>query len=143
MHEVLNRLGGLSLPRKSVVRLTDHPDMTLDVYHGGKTTSVHLSETTEQRGESGVGAITAPTVISAERGVGGYYRTNSHFCREWGRRYYPTNNHFCRKWGGSCYCTNSYFCREEGMGYYPTNTHFCREGGRGYYRNKSFLQRVG
>ena len=33
MHEVLvNRLGGLSLPRKSVGRLTDHPDMTLDVY---------------------------------------------------------------------------------------------------------------
>ena len=33
VHEVLvNRLGGLSLPRKSVVRLTDHPDMTLDVY---------------------------------------------------------------------------------------------------------------
>ena len=29
---------GLSLPRKSVVRLTDHPDMTLDVYHGRKTT---------------------------------------------------------------------------------------------------------
>ena len=39
MHEVLvNRLGGLSLPRKSVVRLTDRPDMTLDVYRGGKTT---------------------------------------------------------------------------------------------------------
>ena len=39
MHEVLvNRLGGLSLPRKSVVRLTDHPDMTLDVYRGRKTT---------------------------------------------------------------------------------------------------------
>ena len=37
MHEVLvNRLGGLSLPRKSVVRLTDRPDMTLDVYHGRK-----------------------------------------------------------------------------------------------------------
>ena len=33
MHEVLViRLGGLSLPRKSVVRLTDRPDMTLDVY---------------------------------------------------------------------------------------------------------------
>ena len=30
----LNRLGGLSLPRKSVVRLTDRPDMTLDVYRG-------------------------------------------------------------------------------------------------------------
>ena len=39
MHEELvNRLGGLSLPRKSVVRLTDRPDMTLDVYRGRKTT---------------------------------------------------------------------------------------------------------
>ena len=39
MHEVLvNPLGGLSLPRKSVVRLTDSPDMTLDVYRGSKTT---------------------------------------------------------------------------------------------------------
>ena len=38
MHEVLvNRLGGLSLPRKSVVRLTDRPDMTLDDYSGRKT----------------------------------------------------------------------------------------------------------
>ena len=36
MHKVLvNRLGGLSLPRKSVVRLTD---MTIDVYRGRKTT---------------------------------------------------------------------------------------------------------
>ena len=32
------RLGGLSLPRKSVVRLTDRPDMTVDVYRGRKTT---------------------------------------------------------------------------------------------------------
>ena len=40
MHEVLvNRLGGLSQPRKSVVRLTDCPDMTLDVYRGRKTTN--------------------------------------------------------------------------------------------------------
>ena len=40
MHEVLvNRLGGLGLPRKSVVRLTDRPDMTLDVYRGRKTTT--------------------------------------------------------------------------------------------------------
>ena len=39
VHEVLvNRLGGLSLPRKSVVRLTDRPDMALDVYRGSKTT---------------------------------------------------------------------------------------------------------
>ena len=39
MHKVLvNRLGGRRLPRKSVVRLTDRPDMTLDVYRGRKTT---------------------------------------------------------------------------------------------------------
>ena len=39
VHEVLvNPLGGLSLPRKSVVRLTDRPNMTLDVYRGRKTT---------------------------------------------------------------------------------------------------------
>ena len=31
VHKVLvNPLGGISLPRKSVVRLTDRPDMTLD-----------------------------------------------------------------------------------------------------------------
>ena len=40
MHEVLvNRLGGLRLLRKSVVRLSDRPDMTLDVYQGRKTTT--------------------------------------------------------------------------------------------------------
>ena len=39
MHKVLvNRLGGLSLTRKSVVRLIDRPDMASDVYHGRKTT---------------------------------------------------------------------------------------------------------
>ena len=43
VHEVLvNRLGGLSLPRKSVVRLTDRPDMTLDVYRGCQTTMQHV-----------------------------------------------------------------------------------------------------
>ena len=51
MHEVLvNRLGGLSLPRKSVVRLTDRPDMTLDVYRGRKTTNQQqylLTETSD------------------------------------------------------------------------------------------------
>ena len=42
VHEVLvNLLGGLSLPRKSVVRLTDCHDMTLDVYCGRKTTTQH------------------------------------------------------------------------------------------------------
>ena len=40
VHEVLvNHLGGLSLPRKSVVRLTDRPDVTIDVYRGRKTTT--------------------------------------------------------------------------------------------------------
>ena len=46
MHEVLvNRLGGLSLPRKSVVRLTDRPDMTLDVYRGRKTAMQQQQQT--------------------------------------------------------------------------------------------------
>ena len=31
---LVNRLGGLSLPRRSVVRLTDCPDMTIDVDRG-------------------------------------------------------------------------------------------------------------
>ena len=55
MHEVLvNRLGGLSLPRKSVVRLTDRPDMTLDVYRGRKTTMQQLpSERERGEGERG------------------------------------------------------------------------------------------
>ena len=34
----LTAYGCLSLPRKSVVTLTDRPDMTLDVYRGRKTT---------------------------------------------------------------------------------------------------------
>ena len=39
MHGVLvKRLGDLSLPRISVVRLTDRPNMTIDVYHGRNTT---------------------------------------------------------------------------------------------------------
>ena len=38
MHEVLvNHLGGLSLPRKSVVRFTDRPFKTIAVYCGRKT----------------------------------------------------------------------------------------------------------
>ena len=40
VHEVLvKRLGGLSLPRKSVVRLTDRPDMISAIYRGRKTTT--------------------------------------------------------------------------------------------------------
>ena len=40
MHDVLvNRLGGLSLPRKSVTRLNDWPDMIISAYHGHKTTT--------------------------------------------------------------------------------------------------------
>ena len=43
VHEVLvNRLGCLSLPRKSVVRLTDRPDMTLDVYRGRKNNNATM-----------------------------------------------------------------------------------------------------
>ena len=40
MHLVLvNHLGRLSLPRTSVVRLTDSPDLTIAVYHGRKITT--------------------------------------------------------------------------------------------------------
>ena len=40
VHEVLvNRFRGLSLLRKSVVRITDRPDMTSAVYRGCKTTT--------------------------------------------------------------------------------------------------------
>ena len=47
MHEVLvNRLGDLSLPRNSVVRLTDRPEMTLDVYRGRKTTTTTVISVT-------------------------------------------------------------------------------------------------
>ena len=50
MQEVLiNRLGGLSLPRKSVVRLTDHRDMTLDVYRGCKMTIEQQQNTMVRR----------------------------------------------------------------------------------------------
>ena len=43
MHEVLvNRLGGLRLSKKSAVRSTDRPDMTLDVYRGRKTTTQQM-----------------------------------------------------------------------------------------------------
>ena len=50
VHEVLvNRLGGLRLPRKSVVRLTDRPDMTLDVYRGRKTTIQQQQQRNSQK----------------------------------------------------------------------------------------------
>ena len=50
MHEVLvNRLGGLSLPRKSVVRLTDRPDITLDVFRGRKTTKQQQQQPIRRR----------------------------------------------------------------------------------------------
>ena len=35
---------GLSLPRKSVVRLTDRPDMTLNFYRGRKTTTTQQQQ---------------------------------------------------------------------------------------------------
>ena len=52
MHKVLvNHFEGLSMPRKSVVRLTDHPDMTIVVYHGRKTTTTTIT-TAEDSGLS-------------------------------------------------------------------------------------------
>ena len=71
MHEVLvNRLGGLSLPRKSVVRLTDRPDMTLDVYRGRKTTM-------QQEMSHTVGMTSFRRHVPAEKGP--FYATK--FCQ--------------------------------------------------------------
>ena len=45
VHEVLvNRLGGLSLPWKSVVKLANRPDMIIDVYCGRKTTTTQQQQ---------------------------------------------------------------------------------------------------
>ena len=58
VHEVLvNRLGGLSLPRKSVVRLTDRPDMTLDVYRGRKTTMQQQQQFIVETGDQNIGWV--------------------------------------------------------------------------------------
>ena len=52
MHKVLvNRFGGLSLTRKSVVRLTDRPDMASDVYRRRKTTKQQQKKKQELFGE--------------------------------------------------------------------------------------------
>ena len=58
MHEVLvNRLGGLSLPRKSVVRLTDRPNMTLDVYRGRKSNVAPICQLVEYVSKCNCGLI--------------------------------------------------------------------------------------
>ena len=50
MHEVLViYLGDLILSRKSVVRLNDHPDMTIAVYSGRKTTTQQQQLTVKSR----------------------------------------------------------------------------------------------
>ena len=50
MHKVLvDRLGGLSLPRKSVVRLTDCPNLIMPVYRGHKTTKQQHKTTKQQQ----------------------------------------------------------------------------------------------
>ena len=44
VHLVLvNRLGGLSLPMNSEVRLTDRPDMTIAIYRGRKPSTQHYT----------------------------------------------------------------------------------------------------
>ena len=45
---------GLSLSRKSVVRLTNRPDMTLDVYRGRKTTTQQQQQPLGQEGQLSV-----------------------------------------------------------------------------------------
>ena len=76
MHEVLvNRLEGLSLSRKIVVRLTDRPDMTLDVYRGRKTTIQQQLSRTYFHGSKSVRAIEYLMYKQAEADI--LYGTNS------------------------------------------------------------------
>ena len=57
MHKVLvNRLGGLNLPRKSVVRLTDRPDMTLNVY-------VDVKQQNKQTGKIGIFSVLNSSLV--------------------------------------------------------------------------------
>ena len=62
VHEVLvNRLGGLSLPR-----LTDRPDMTLDVYRGRKTT-IQQQPLSKLIGRPGTERYLSPDTTSKKR----------------------------------------------------------------------------
>ena len=79
MHEVLvNRLGGLSLPRKSVVRLTDRPEMTLDVYRGRKTTIQQQQQHRDLEAQASTYMLLF-NIFSSELNVNGYpfKRSNS------------------------------------------------------------------
>ena len=73
VHEVLvNRLGGLSLPRKSVVRLTDRPDMTLDLYRGRKTTIQQQYNKVSSTGDPGCSTAVKQACASVLRNSGDF-----------------------------------------------------------------------
>ena len=62
VHEALvNRLGGLSLPRKSMVRLTDRSNMTLDVYPGHKNNN---TTTTKMKSNGRAKSVQLPRVFT-------------------------------------------------------------------------------
>ena len=63
MHEVLVNLGGLSLPRKSVVRVTDRPDMTLDVYRERKTTTQQQQPTPMRHRYVTIATVELPHIV--------------------------------------------------------------------------------
>ena len=82
MHEVLvNRFGGLSLPRKSVIMLTDRPDMTLDIYRGRKTTMQQQQQPTTDRNYSGEQKVSfeSPVPVSKCLRANIYCNTNVQF----------------------------------------------------------------
>ena len=56
-----------SLPRKSVVRLTDRPDMTLDVYRGRKTTMQQCRAHRAYKTIGPPGAFVGQEVVSLTR----------------------------------------------------------------------------
>ena len=88
MHDVLvNRLGGLSLPRKSVVRLTDSPDMTLDVYRGRKTTMQQQQQQFFSLGFKPIQDEADSSVVLAELQVAIFKQCDNQRLSPWGKSF--------------------------------------------------------
>ena len=87
MQEVLvNRLGGLSLPRKSVVRLTDRYNMTLDVNRGHKTTLQQQQQPSihDNNSKSEITCNNASTSIFLMLGSGSLIFSGGRYCKSSG-----------------------------------------------------------
>ena len=55
------------MPRKSVVRITDRPDMTLDVYRGRKTTMQQQQQIQSRQEPQQLSRLSVDTLIQRSR----------------------------------------------------------------------------